>query len=150
MLADSLTKTGYPARAVMESFLVKKRWRCTFDPTIESGRRRKARGAPLFNQEDFDEINSDSRVFHVDSVFLRLCFVSGLGASNVTLGWQFLTRTHVFLVTVRCSPGSRGDSRVLGIVAVWSTVALSISVFLLSTFYSALSQSVFLERYRED
>ena len=27
MLADSLTKTGYPARAVMESFLVKKRWR---------------------------------------------------------------------------------------------------------------------------
>ena len=33
MLADSLTKTGYPARAVMESFLVKKRWRSTFDPT---------------------------------------------------------------------------------------------------------------------
>ena len=57
MLADSLTKTGYPARAVMESFLVKKRWRCTFDPTFESGRRRKARGAPLFNQEDLDEIN---------------------------------------------------------------------------------------------
>ena len=57
MLADSLTKIGYPARAVMESFLVKKRWRCTFDPTFESGRRRKARGAPLFNQEDLDEIN---------------------------------------------------------------------------------------------
>ena len=57
MLADSLTKTGYPARAVMESFLVKKRWRCTFDPTFESGRRRKARGAPLFNQKDLDEIN---------------------------------------------------------------------------------------------
>ena len=29
-------------------------------------------------------------------------------------------------------------------------VALSISVYLLSPFYSALSQSVFLERYRED
>ena len=57
MLADSLTKTGYPARAVIESFLVKKRWRCTFHPTFESARRRKARGAPLFNQEDFDEIN---------------------------------------------------------------------------------------------
>ena len=56
-LADSLTKTGHPAHAVMESFLVKKRWRCTFDPTFESGRRRKARGAPLFNQEDLDEIN---------------------------------------------------------------------------------------------
>ena len=66
-----------------------------------------------------------SRVFHVDRVFLRLCrtlfLVSGLGASNVTRGWQFLTRTHVFLVTVCCSSGSREDSRVLGIVAVWST-----------------------------
>ena len=57
MLADSLTKTGYPARAVMESFLVKKRWRCTVDPTFESGKRRKARGAPLFYQEELDEIN---------------------------------------------------------------------------------------------
>ena len=46
MLADSLTKTRYPARAEIESFMVKKRWRCTFDPTFESGRRRKARGAP--------------------------------------------------------------------------------------------------------
>ena len=57
MLADNLTKTGYPARAVMESSLVKKRWRCTFDPTFESGRRRKARGAPLCNQEDSDKMN---------------------------------------------------------------------------------------------
>ena len=56
MLADSLTKTGYPARAVMESFLVKKRWRCTVDSTFESGKRRKARGASLFNHEDLDEI----------------------------------------------------------------------------------------------
>ena len=31
MLADSLTKPGYPVRAMMDSFLVKKRWRCTFD-----------------------------------------------------------------------------------------------------------------------
>ena len=58
MLADSLTRTGYPARAVMESFLVKKRLRCTFDPIFESGRRRKARGAPLSNQEELDEINT--------------------------------------------------------------------------------------------
>ena len=36
MLADSLTKPGYPARAVMESFLVKRRWRWTFDPTFLS------------------------------------------------------------------------------------------------------------------
>ena len=58
MLADSLTRTGYPSRAVMESFLVKKRLRCTFDPIFESGRRRKARGAPLSNQEELDEINT--------------------------------------------------------------------------------------------
>ena len=47
MLADSLTKPGYPARAAMESFLVKKRWRCTFDPTFESGKRRKGRGTKI-------------------------------------------------------------------------------------------------------
>ena len=57
MLADNLTKNGYPACAVMESFLVRKRWRCTFDPTFGSGRLRKDRGAPLFNQEDLDEVN---------------------------------------------------------------------------------------------
>ena len=57
MLADSWTKPGYPARAVLESFLVKKRWRCTFDPAFESGKRRKARGAPLFNDEDMENIN---------------------------------------------------------------------------------------------
>ena len=57
MLADSLTKTGYPARAVMESFLAKKRWRCTFDPTFESGKRRKERGAPLFNDDEVNDMN---------------------------------------------------------------------------------------------
>ena len=57
MLADNLTKTGYPARAVMESFLVKKRWRCIFDSTFESGKRRKARGEPLFNDEDLNDVN---------------------------------------------------------------------------------------------
>ena len=65
MLADNMTKIGYPARAVMESFLVKKRWRCTLDPTFESGKRRKARGAHLFNQEDLDEINPSNRVGRV-------------------------------------------------------------------------------------
>ena len=54
MLASSLTKLGYPALAVMESFLVKKRWRCTFDPTFKSAKRRKARGASLFNDEGND------------------------------------------------------------------------------------------------
>ena len=68
MLADSLTKTGYPARAVMESFLVKKRWKCTFDPTFESGRRQKARGAPLFSQEDLDEINPSTDLVAFDTL----------------------------------------------------------------------------------
>ena len=65
LLADSLTIPGYPARAVMEWFLVKKRWRCTFDSTFESGKRRKARGAPLFNDENLDYINplTDSVAF---------------------------------------------------------------------------------------
>ena len=68
MLADSLTKTGYPARAVIESFLVKKRWRCTFDHTFDSGRRRKARGAPLFNQEDLDEISPKTESVAFDTL----------------------------------------------------------------------------------
>ena len=42
----------------------------------------------------------DSRVFHVGRVFspslLNVVLASGLGASNVTRGSQFLTRTHVF------------------------------------------------------
>ena len=57
VLADSLTEPGYPARAVIESFLVKKRWRCIFDPTFESCKRRKARGASLFNDDEVNDIN---------------------------------------------------------------------------------------------
>ena len=57
-----------PARAVMESFLVKKRWGCTFDPTFESGRRRKARGAPLFSQEDLAEINPSTESVAFDTL----------------------------------------------------------------------------------
>ena len=57
MLADSLTKPGYPARALMESFQVKKRWRCAFDPTFESGKRRKSRRASLFNDDEMNDIN---------------------------------------------------------------------------------------------
>ena len=55
------------------------------------------------------------------SVFVERCSRVWLGASNDTRCWQFLTRPHVLLVTVCCSSGSRGNSRVLGIVAVWST-----------------------------
>ena len=41
----------------MEPFLVKKRWRCTFDHTFESGNRRKARGASFFNNNEVNDIN---------------------------------------------------------------------------------------------
>ena len=37
------------------------------------------------------------------------------------LKWQFCDENTRFLVTVCCSHGSGEDSRVLGIVAVWST-----------------------------
>ena len=65
------------------------------------------------------------------SISRRPCFPSSLlnAVSHVWLGshqtlhvgGSFLTRTHVFLVKVCCSPGSHEVSRVLGIVAVWST-----------------------------
>ena len=64
----------------------------------------------------------DSRVFHVDRVFspslLNVVLASGLGVSNVTRGWQFLTRTHVFQGHGMFSSGSCGNTRVLGISAV--------------------------------
>ena len=67
----------------------------------------------------------DSQVFHVDRVCFRLCWAlfSCLAWVQRTLHvvGSFLMRTHVFPVTVCCSPGSRGNSRVVGIVAVWST-----------------------------
>ena len=57
MLSASLTELGCPARVVLESFLVKKRWRGAFDSTFEAGTRRESRGALLFNDEYLDDIN---------------------------------------------------------------------------------------------
>ena len=82
----------------------------------------------------------------------------GLGASNVTRGWQFLTRKHVFsghgmLFSWLPRKLSCPWYCCCLVDSGWTSaehVALSISVSLLSSFYSALSQSVFLERYRED
>ena len=69
MLTDSLTKTGYPARAVMESFLVKKRLEMHLVilplSLADAG---KARGAPLFNQEDLDEINPSTESVAFDTL----------------------------------------------------------------------------------
>ena len=66
-----------------------------------------------------------------------------LGSIKRCTKWQFLTRTHVFLVTACYSPGSSEDSRVLGILMSgrlrWTSaehVALSKSVHLLSPFVS--------------
>ena len=50
MLGDSLTKRGYPARGKMENFLRTKRWRITYDPHMQSERKRAQQGiAPLAN-----------------------------------------------------------------------------------------------------
>eukprot|EP00959_Pyramimonas_sp_CCMP1952_P356892 7473170-Pyramimonas_sp.AAC.1 len=48
MLADSLTKPGYPARHVMEYVLTTQRWKCTFDEMFQSGRRRQRDGKGAF------------------------------------------------------------------------------------------------------
>ena len=66
----------------------------------------------------------DFRVFHVDRVFLLFverCSRVWLGCIERYPWLAVLTRTHFFLVMVCCSPGSRGNSRVFGVVAVWST-----------------------------
>eukprot|EP00969_Alexandrium_andersonii_P115233 5096166-Alexandrium_andersonii.AAC.1 len=52
MLGDSLTKPGYPARHVMERFLTVKRWKCTYDETFESAKRRRARGVDALADTD--------------------------------------------------------------------------------------------------
>ena len=62
MLADSLTKTGYPARAVMESFLVKKRWRCTFDPTFEVWQTPESKRCTFVQSRRFGRDQSINRV----------------------------------------------------------------------------------------
>ena len=58
----------------MESFLVKKRWRCTFDPAFESGKRRKARGAPLFNDEDLNDVNPSTDPVAFDTLLQNESF----------------------------------------------------------------------------
>ena len=53
---------------------------------------------------------------------MNVVLASGLGASNVTRGWQFFARTHVFpghsMLFLLVPAETLG---VLGIVAVWST-----------------------------
>ena len=69
MLADSLTKTGYPARAVIEVVLGSRN--VGDAPLIlpsSLARRRKARGAPLFSQEDLDEINPSTEFVALDTL----------------------------------------------------------------------------------
>ena len=77
--------------------------------------------------------------------------MSGLGASNITRGWQFFDEnTRFFLVTDVVLLDRAGT--LVSLVSLlsgrkrWTSaehVALSISVSLVSYFYSALSQSVF-------
>ena len=93
-------------------------------------------------------------------VFVERCF-SCLAWVHRTLhvGGSFLTRTHVFFFWSRYVVLLDPTKRLVFLVLLlsggqrWASaehVALSISVFLFSPFYSALSQSVFLERDTED
>ena len=50
MLADSLTKAGYPSRHIMENFLQSKRWTCSYDPAFESAKKRQAKGDKIFEE----------------------------------------------------------------------------------------------------
>ena len=50
MLADSLTKAGYPSRHILENFLQSKRWKCSYDPAFESAKKRHAKGAKIFEE----------------------------------------------------------------------------------------------------
>ena len=103
----------------------------------------------------------DSRVFHVDG-----CFSSSLlnAVSRVWLGcverytWLAVFDENTLFwsrYVVLLDPAKTLVSFVLLLSGRqrWTSaehVALSISVFMLSPFYSAWYQSVFLERYRED
>ena len=55
------------------------------------------------------------------SVFVERCSRVWLGCIERYTWLAVLTRTHVFLGHGMFSSGPRGNSRVLGIVAVWST-----------------------------
>eukprot|EP00969_Alexandrium_andersonii_P086447 3810829-Alexandrium_andersonii.AAC.1 len=53
MLADSLTKKGYPARGTMELFLKVHRWRLKHDEKYESQRKRTRKGLKAL-EDEFD------------------------------------------------------------------------------------------------
>ena len=57
MLADSLIKPGSPARGSDGIVPSQETTEMTFDPTFESGKRRKARRASLFNNDEVNDIN---------------------------------------------------------------------------------------------
>ena len=44
------------------------RWRCTLDLTLESGKRLKIRGAPLFNDEKLNDINPSTELVAFDTL----------------------------------------------------------------------------------
>ena len=67
-LVDSLTKPRYPARAVMESFQAKKRWRRTLRSNFSSLENvERARGAPLFTDDVPDNQDSSEELLAFDS-----------------------------------------------------------------------------------
>ena len=91
----------------------------------------------VFVERCFSSLAWVHRTLHVDVSFLTRTRFSGHG-----MLFSWIPRRLSCPWCCCCLVDSGGTSA--------EHVALSISVFLLSPFYSALSQSVFLERYRED
>ena len=63
------------------------------------------------------------------SVFVGRCSRVWFGCVERYTWLAVLTRTHVFPGHGMCSSGPRGNSRILGIVAVWSTAVSAGRVF---------------------
>ena len=62
----------------MESFLAKKQWRCTFDPTFEFGRRRKEGDALVFADGEADTPESNEDQVALGNLLHDECFSEDL------------------------------------------------------------------------
>ena len=60
MLADSLTKAGFPSRHIMENFLKARRWRCQKDETFGNAKKKAKKGEKMFDDlTAFEELISN-------------------------------------------------------------------------------------------
>ena len=80
MLADSLTKAGYPSRHTLDNFLQSKRWKCSYDPAFESAKKRLAKGDNIFEEcttAAFEELLADDAFSSDLSDIMRWRYQSG-------------------------------------------------------------------------